>query len=221
MIHGKTYSYNTGGNFFKKTKNVKDKKSYILTDPSPKTIQPRFPILADHFSKNIQRSERGIEDLYLAKKPTCLKVKSLTKNIRRIKTLARQKRSRQGGVYRISKPQVHTASTKTPPPNIDDDNAKLRPPKKKQKKLPDLLDKGGTPKDYVIRKFFQDPDVESAEDLELEESKKNVTNRLRRRKSNKLDNRFNNSPPPKKTGYGVKWFPLVEKPYAWTKVEVR
>ena len=132
MIHGKTYSYNTGGNFFKKTKNVKDKKSYILTDPSPKTIQPRFPILADHFSKNIQRSERGIEDLYLAKKPTCLKVKSLTKNIRRIKTLARQKRSRQGGVYRISKPQVHTASTKTPPPNIDD-NAKLRPPKKSRK----------------------------------------------------------------------------------------
>ena len=79
MIHGKTYSYNTGGNFLKKTKNVKDKKSYILTDPSPKTIQPRFPILADHFSKNIQRSERGIEDLYLAKKPTCLKVKSLKK----------------------------------------------------------------------------------------------------------------------------------------------
>ena len=53
-------------------KFFKNGYSYILTDPSPKTIQ---------------WSKRGIEDLYSGKLPARLKVKALHKNISRIKSL--------------------------------------------------------------------------------------------------------------------------------------
>ena len=213
MIYGRTYC-DTGNKFFKKRKNVKN--GYILTDPSPKTIQPAFPILKDHFSTHIQRSERGIEDLYSAKLPARLKVKALHKNISRIKSLNRQKRSKNMGVYRISK----ASSTKIPPPNI---NSKRPAPKIKQKKLPALLEKGTTPADYVIREFVNDPAEENVQEIRRAEAEREKEVRLRPRKD-KDANTFNNNPSPiakrtrKKTGSGIKWFPHTQKLYEWFKM---
>ena len=213
MIYGRTYC-DTGNKFFKKRKNVKN--GYILTDPSPKTIQPAFPILKDHFSTHIQRSERGIEDLYSGKLPARLKVKALHKNISRIKSLNKQKRSKNMGVYRISK----ASSTKIPPPNI---NSKRPAPKIKQKKLTGLLEKGTTPADYVIREFVNDPAEENVQEIRRAEAERKKEVRLRPRKD-KDANTFNNNPSPvakrtrKKTGSGIKWFPHTQKLYEWFKM---
>ena len=120
------------------------------------------------------------------------------------------------GVYRISK----AGSTKIPPPNI---NPKHPAPKIKQKKLPDLLEKGTTPADYVIREFVNDPAEESVQEIRRAEAEREKEVRLRPRKD-KDANTFNNNPSPiakrtrKKTGSGIKWFPHTQKLYEWFKM---
>ena len=200
MMYGKINT-SKGSRFFNTRKNTKNKKQYVVSEPSSNTTHVDHPIIKDHLSHHILSAERAIVDTYRSKKPARLKVKSLSRNISNIKTFSRLKNGRNSGVYRITK------TPKTPQPLPPPKNP-IRTPKgwnKSIKPLTPLLDKGGTGADYVVRRLFHKPDddesVESIIKAEKDAISKKAKSKLRIRKGN-----------------GLRWRPHSMNVYDWVRL---
>ena len=72
------------------------KKGPVLTEPRSTAAMPSYPVIRDHLGAHIQSTEKAISDIYSSKKPTSLKIQSLSKNLGKLNALHAARKTKTG-----------------------------------------------------------------------------------------------------------------------------
>ena len=219
MIYGRVLKTNNR-KFFKNTKIKKEKKGPVLTEPRSTATHIPYPIIKDHLSEHILSTEKAISDLYKSNKPTSLKIQSLSKNLDKLTTLNRARKTNTG-IFRITKappPPPPDPTTNNPPQPARPIKRRIRRAtpvtpiaqnQNAENAAPDTDDR------FVVRRLFNDGDGDDDNTIIAGQKRQRPNNTIIAGQKRQRPSYLRQNPPTKKGNGIYDWMSLSDPTLKW------